>query len=302
MLIVSHIFPSLVLSEGEEEDNADHNAKDIAAAAKDDNNDDKNNDGTITPPKVKPVAAAAMKTAVIKPKKDHEIKHLPAPKLPEITNFSINAEDPLNVSYYANSKHNYADVVFRVNRTMGCCEYKVRVAKDGRSILFVRTICARLFDKIILKKIMKDNYNEGSTHIIPWDDTVHEMELKKVHSKNGLFWGMPQVVYLKWKCTGMPIAIGKLDYQTQYRVKIRGEWHVQCNCIVLITVQSAENQVRGELEVKSGYIVLFGVDSSRSQDDPPTLKYALVGERIGGWCSILKARSNILVIALVMKY
>jgi hypothetical protein len=31
-----------------------------------------------------------------------------------------------------------------------------------------------------------------------------------------------------------------------------------------------------------------------------TVKYALVGERIGGWCSILKARSNILVIALVM--
>jgi hypothetical protein len=27
------------------------------------------------------------------------------------------------------------------------------------------------------------------------------------------------------------------------------------------------------------------------------VKYALVGERIGGWCSILKARSNILVIA-----
>jgi hypothetical protein len=32
------------------------------------------------------------------------------------------------------------------------------------------------------------------------------------------------------------------------------------------------------------------------------MKYALVGERIGGWCSILKARSNILVIALVTKY
>jgi hypothetical protein len=34
----------------------------------------------------------------------------------------------------------------------------------------------------------------------------------------------------------------------------------------------------------------------------PPLKYALVGERLGGWCSILKARSNILVVALVTKY
>ncbi len=60
------------------------------------------------------------------------------------------------------------------------------------------------------------------------------------------------------KCTEMPIAVNKLDYQTPYRVKICGEWHVQCNCIVLITVQSAENQVGGELEVKSGYVDLFG--------------------------------------------
>jgi hypothetical protein len=56
----------------------------------------------------------------------------------------------------------------------------------------------------------------------------------------------------------------------EYRMKIQGEWHVQCNCIVLITVQSAENQVRGELEVKSSFVNLFGVNSSQSQDNLPT--------------------------------
>ncbi len=45
---------------------------------------------------------------------------------------------------------------------------------------------------------------------------------------------------------------------------------MQCNCIVLITVQSAENQIRGELEVKSSFINLFGVNNSQSQDNPPT--------------------------------
>jgi hypothetical protein len=85
-------------------------------------------------------------------------------------------------------------------------EYKVRVAKDGHLILFVCAICARLFDKIILKKIMKNNYHEGSASIIAWDYTVQEMEAKKVHPKNGLYWETPQVAYLKWKCTGTPIA------------------------------------------------------------------------------------------------
>jgi hypothetical protein len=50
MLIVSHLFPSLVFSEGEEEDEVDHNAKDVAAAADNNNNDNdhKDNDNTIS--------------------------------------------------------------------------------------------------------------------------------------------------------------------------------------------------------------------------------------------------------------
>ncbi len=72
--------------------------------------------------------------------------HLPAPKPSKISNFSIKAEDPLTVLYYANGVH---DLVFRVNGTMEYGEYKVQVAKDGCSILFVCAICAWSFDKKI---------------------------------------------------------------------------------------------------------------------------------------------------------
>ncbi len=80
------------------------------------------------------------------------MSHLPALKLPKIRIFSIEVEDPLTISYYATGKHNYADVVFRVNGRMECSEYEVQVAKDSCSILFVCAILAKLFDKIILKK------------------------------------------------------------------------------------------------------------------------------------------------------
>ncbi len=33
---------------------------------------------------------------------------------------------------------------------------------------------------------MKDHYNEGSACVVAFDDTVQEMEGKKVHPKNGL--------------------------------------------------------------------------------------------------------------------
>jgi hypothetical protein len=45
----------------------------------------------------------------------------------------------------------------------------------------------KLFDKVILKKIMKSHYHDGSTCVITWDNTVQEMEGKTVHPKNGLY-------------------------------------------------------------------------------------------------------------------
>ncbi len=151
------------------------------------------------------------------------------------------AEDPFTISYYTNGKHDYANIVIRVNETMEYGEYRVQAAKDGRLISFVHAIRAKLLDKMILKKVKGQHYHEGSARVFNWDDTVQEMEGKKVYPQNGLYWGKLQVAYLKWKCTGAPITINKLDYQMPYCVKIHGEWHVQCNCIMLITLQSAEN-------------------------------------------------------------
>jgi hypothetical protein len=59
---------------------------------------------------------------------------------------------------------------------------------------------------------MKNDYRKSCSLVIAWDNTVQEMEAKKVHSKNGLFRGKPQVAQLKWNCTGTPTATNKHDY------------------------------------------------------------------------------------------
>jgi hypothetical protein len=70
---------------------------------------------------------------------------------------------------------------------------------------------------------------------------------------------------------GMPTAVNTHNYSTEYKVCGKhGKWHTQRNCIVLITVQSSENQVRAELEVKSSFVDIFGTDKSQNQDDPQT--------------------------------
>ena len=51
----------------------------------------------------------------------------------------------------------------------------------------------------------------------------------------------------------------------EYRVKDkRGEWHMQCDCIVLVTAK-VEERTQREFEVKTSYINLFGIDSNQSQ-------------------------------------
>jgi hypothetical protein len=59
--------------------------------------------------------------------------------------------NPLSVAYYAYGRHNYA-LVIQANGTMQKGEYEARVAKDGHSLMFIRTICKRLFDKKFPKK------------------------------------------------------------------------------------------------------------------------------------------------------
>ncbi len=118
---------------------------------------------------------------------------------------------------------------------------------------------------------MKDDYHKRCVRVIAWDDTAQEMQAKKVHSKNGPVWGKPQVVQLKWKCTGMPTAVKKHNYLMEYSMCDKQEkWHTKCDCIVIVTVKRAEDWDKAELEVKSSFVNLFGIDSNQSKDDPPS--------------------------------
>ncbi len=145
------------------------------------------------------------------------------------------------------------------------------MAKDGHSLIFFCATRARSFDENFLKKIMKDDYCKSSSCVVSWDDTSLEMMEQKVHPKNGVFWGQATRGAAQVEMQGHATAVNKHDYPTEYSVKDkRGKWHVQCNCIVLITVKRAEDWVKAELEVKSGYVNLFWIDSSQSQDGPPS--------------------------------
>jgi hypothetical protein len=125
--------------------------------------------------------------------------------------------------------------------------------------------------------------------------------------------GELMVVHLKWKCTGTPIVAVK-DYPTSYKVKDKfDEVHTQCNCILLITVKKAEEQVREAVKEERGYVDLFG-DSNQSQmsgysppSPPPRPKKGCV-PRIGdarkragtGWMTTTAEGTTTMVTAITV--
>jgi hypothetical protein len=87
------------------------------------------------------------------------------------------------------------------------------------------------------------------------------MHEKKIRPKHKLYWGAPQVVCLKWECTGTT-AIIKHDYKIDYvNVESKGRKNQKCTSGVIVQVKKAKEHAETEAEVDAGQISLFGAFS-----------------------------------------
>ncbi len=206
---MSHTFPSLALSEDEEEGDTDYDAEDVAAADDDNDDDDykEDNDGKSMPPKVKPV------TAVKKSATTTEMKTLPTPRPP--LNFSDDSTDKFGIAYYCEGTQDFADVVIHINRCLYESKYRMSIAQDGMSILWQRSIKLLCYTKEILAAIVGNAYSPFNHRVVAYNNIAQEMFAKKIGPKNKRIWGELQEMHIKWECTGTP-TIFKQDYAIDY--------------------------------------------------------------------------------------
>ena len=194
----------------------------------------------------------------------------PAPKPPE--NFSVDSTDKFLVAYHTKGKHDVADVMFHVNGVLRDTDYRVSVAADRQSVSWQRAIHSICFSKKILQAILKNGYSASSHRAVAYDDVAQEMQDKKMRPEHKLFWGAPQVVRLKWECTGAT-AIIKRDYAIDYViVDSKKRENRQCNSVLIVQVKRAKERAETEAEVDTGQISLFGAFSqgSNASDGPPS--------------------------------
>jgi len=194
----------------------------------------------------------------------------PAPKPPE--NFSVDSTDKFLVAYHTKGKHDVADVMIHVNGVLRDTDYRVSVAADRKSISWQRAIHSVCFSKKILEAILKNGYSASSHRAVAYDDVAQEIQEKKIRPEHKLFWGAPQVVRIKWECTGAT-TIFKRDYPIEYIiVDSKGRKNRQCNSVLIVQVKRAKERAETEAEVDSGQISLFGAFSqgSNASDSPPS--------------------------------
>jgi len=160
----------------------------------------------------------------------------PSPKLKDNRSYNVNMSDGWICVRYTEGQRDYVMVEFHVNGILPRGGYKMVFAEDGQTVTFQRAIHKLLFAKEHLKAIMPDGeYANTHTLVVAVDDNAQLMRRDRVEESDDVYWGAPQVVNLKVKCTGSP-EFGYKEYPTGYSV---GK-HKQFNCVCTCKVQVAD--------------------------------------------------------------
>jgi hypothetical protein len=231
-------------------------------------------DETAMPPKKVPAAAAAAAAkkaaSAAALKTGEETDDLPLPAVKKIPKpFHLDVHDGGIVAYYNEGGTDFAEVAMHVNGVLpkGAC--RMRLAEDGMSVTWQRSILQVCFGKEHLRAIMKTDYNPSHNRVIAYDKVAQQMGREKVTpDAAGLFWGGAQVIPLTFKATGTP-KVTRIRYPIGEYAERNGKSHLQFNSIYYCKVQLAEQRSSNMAEVDCKTVDLFDIPSSQGSSDYP---------------------------------
>jgi hypothetical protein len=206
----------------------------------------------MAPPKGKtktPAAAAALKKSAAGSKTTGETKldYPPAAPVRVVSKtYGLSMYDKYSVSEYAEGLLDFYKIEFYINGVLPKVRgYLATLSEDGYTLKWSRPIEEFLFAMGHLKSIMGENYSPSHVRVRAFVDVTQAMFKDKVEpDANGVYWGDPQNIHLKEKCTGTVVALAKV-YCVPTKVeaiKYKGRRNYQFNTIVSCKMQWAERR------------------------------------------------------------
>ena len=200
-------------------------------------------------------AAAASKSKVAAAKKttgESEVEFLiPARKVPKLYGFST--EDVFAVSYDTERATDYCLISFYLSGVMPEDGFSASLSPDGYTISWSRPADAFLFSMEHLKKRMGGAYSENHIRVRSFDQVTQAIlgDKHKADARD-LFWGKPQEIHLKDKCTGdVIVKVTPYPRKDVPSIKYKGVKHRQFNTIVEMKVKLAEQRKTATKKTKT---------------------------------------------------
>ena len=149
----------------------------------------------------------------------------------------------------------YCLVSFFVNGVLPAMGgYAATLSDDGYTIRWSRPVDAFLFSMEHLRSIMGRAYSDSNVRVRSYDDVTQAISRDKIEQDvNGLFWGKPQEIILKDKCTVEVIIKVTTLYPRKDipTIRYKGMKHRQFNTIVEMKVKLAEQRKTATKKTKT---------------------------------------------------
>ena len=186
--------------------------------------------------------------------------------------YGLETYDKHAVTEYADGANDYYVIQFYVTGAVWDGGYLATLSEDGYTLKWSRPIEGLLFRMEHLKSIMGDDYSPSHIRVRAFDNVTQTMFKDKVEpDANGLYWGKPQEIHLKEKCTGT-VDIDPTDYRGPPNVEpvmYRGRKNYQFHTIITCKVQIAERRKTTTIKKKKMTVDMFDIPSSQGTSPSP---------------------------------
>jgi len=137
------------------------------------------------------------------------------------------------------------------------------------AVTWMRAFHRACFSKDHLEQTMGLSFSLSNNRVTAYDNVTEVMKKAKVTpDASNFYWGEPQVVPLKSKCTGTP-KITELRFATGENAIRKGKTHMQFSTIYYCRVLLSEQRSSNTTAVNKQTVDLLDLPSSQSENNSP---------------------------------
>jgi len=192
--------------------------------------------------------------------------------------YGFDTDDKYAVSFDTEGTTDYCLVSFFVNGVLPATGgYAATLSDDGYTIRWSRPVDAFLFSMEHLRSIMGRAYSDSHVRVRSYDEVTQAILRDKAEADvNGLFWGKPQEIHLKKRCTGT-IETTAMPYRAPPPLAPitdkHGRRHYQYHMIVQVKAQLAEQRKTATKKAaKTQPLEIYEIASSQGTTPSPGVR------------------------------